>query len=127
MKEALDETILPNVKASGAQYRFSTLWTAVLKSEQVTAADLCLMGEPNKDGEIEIVYGTYDAFQGQGFMTEMVGGIVSWTREEPTVKTIKVATDITNLALIRVLEKNGFLKTGETEPQFFWEISLKWV
>jgi RimJ/RimL family protein N-acetyltransferase len=93
LKEALDETILPNVKASGAQYRFSTLWTAVLNSEQVMVADLCIMGEPNKDGAIEIGYGTYEAFQGQGFMTELVGGIVSWAREEPSVKSIKAATD----------------------------------
>lgn len=127
LKEALEETILPNVRASGAQYRFCTLWTAVQKSEQAMVADLCIMGEPNEDGEIEIGYGTYEAFQGQGFMTEMVGGLVSWAREEPTVKSIKAVTDKTNLASIKVLEKNGFLKTGETEAQFFWKISLKWV
>ena len=123
LKEALEETILPNVKASGVQYRFCTLWTAVLKSEQVMVADLCIMGEPNEDGEIEIGYGTYAAFQGKGFMTEMVGGIVSWAREEPMVKTIKAATDKTNLASIRVLEKNGFLRTGETDKQLLWNLS----
>ena len=123
LKEALEETILPNVKASGAQYRFSTLWTAILKSEQVMVADLCIMGEPNADGEIEIGYGTYAAFQGKGFMTEMVRGIVSWAREEPMVKTIKAATDKTNLASIRVLEKNGFLRTGETDKQLLWNLS----
>jgi len=63
------------------------------ESEQVMVADLCIMGEPNKDGAIEIGYGTYEAFQGQGFMTELVGGIVSWAREEPSVKSIKAATD----------------------------------
>lgn len=123
LKEALVETILPNVKASGAQYRFSTLWTAILKSEKVMVADLCIMGEPNEDGEIEIGYGTYETFQGQGFMTEMVGGIVSWAREQPSVRSIKAATDTTNPASIRVLEKNGFLRTGETDKQLLWNLS----
>ena len=32
--------------------------------------DLCMVGEPNADGEIEIGYGTYEQFQGKGFMTK---------------------------------------------------------
>ena len=36
--------------------------------------DLCFMGEPNAEGEVEIGYGTYQEFRKRGFMTEAVGG-----------------------------------------------------
>ncbi len=39
-------------------------------------------GEPNANGEIEIGYGTYDEFQGKGFLTEIVGGIIEWTKNQ---------------------------------------------
>lgn len=42
--------------------------------------DLCIVGEPNQEGEIEIGYGVYDEFQGRGFMTEIVAGIAIWAK-----------------------------------------------
>ena len=124
LREAFEQTILPNAADKTKNYLYSTLWTAISKSENKMIGDLCIVGEPNSDGEIEIGYGTYDEFQGKGFMTEIVSGIIEWVKTQPQVKSIIASTDKTNFASFKVLERNMFLKIGETELQFNWRLKL---
>jgi RimJ/RimL family protein N-acetyltransferase len=86
--------------------------------------DLCIIGEPNSEGEIEIGYGTYDEFQNRGFMTEIVSGIIQWAKIQPNVKSIIASTDKSNIASHKVLEKNGFIKIGETETLLNWKLKF---
>ena len=86
--------------------------------------DLCIVGEPNADGEIEIGYGTYDEFQNRGFMTEIVSGIIEWAKTQPTIKSIVASTEKANTASFRVLEKNKFLLFGETGTLLHWRLKL---
>lgn len=124
LKEALEQTILPNVADKNKDYLYSTLWTAISKTENKMIGDLCIVGEPNAAGEIEIGYGTYEAFMGRGFMTEIVGGIIEWSKTQPKVKSLIASTEKTNRASFRVLEKNRFVKVGETETLFKWRLDL---
>jgi RimJ/RimL family protein N-acetyltransferase len=125
LKEAFEQTILPNVADKTKNYLYSTLWTAISKAENKMIGDLCIVGEPNADGAIEIGYGTYDEFQGKGFMTEIVGGIIEWIKTQENVKSIIASTDRTNTASFRVLEKNNFIKVGETETLFNWMLKIQ--
>jgi [ribosomal protein S5]-alanine N-acetyltransferase len=122
LKEAFEQTILPNVADKTKNYLYSTLWTAILKAENKMIGDLCIIGEPNADGEIEIGYGTYDEFQGKGFMTEIVSGIIEWAKTQQIVKAIIASTDKTNTASFKVLQNNNFIKIGETETLFNWKL-----
>ena len=56
LKEALEQTILPNVTDTTKNYLYSTLWTIISKTENKMVDDLCFIGEPNDFGEIEIGY-----------------------------------------------------------------------
>lgn len=120
LKEALEQTILPNVADKSKDYLYCTIWTAISKTENKMVGDLCLYGEPNEKGEIEIGYGVYEEYLNRGFMTEMVQGMIEWAKTQPKVKAIIASTDKTNLASFRVLEKNGFVKSGESEELFHW-------
>jgi [ribosomal protein S5]-alanine N-acetyltransferase len=124
LKEAFEQTILPNVADKTKNYLYATLWTAILKTENKMVGDLCIVGEPNAAGEIEIGYGTYTEFQGKGFMTEIVSGMIGWAKKQPNVKSIIASTDKTNTASFKVLEKNNFIKIGETETLLNWELKL---
>ncbi|MFZ4545766.1 MAG: GNAT family N-acetyltransferase [Saprospiraceae bacterium] len=124
LKEAFEQTILPNVADKTKNYLYSTLWTAISKAENKMIGDLCMIGEPNAAGEVEIGYGTYDEFQGKGFMTEIVGGIIIWTKTQPFVKSIIASTYKTNIASFKVLQKNNFNKIGETETLFNWKLEM---
>lgn len=125
LKEAFEQTILPNVADKSKNYLYSTLWTAISKVDNKMIGDLCFVGEPNADGEIEIGYGTYEEFQNKGFMTEIVGGIIEWTKKQPLVKSIIASTDKTNKASFKVLEKNNFIKIDQTETLFNWKLKIK--
>ncbi|KOY87823.1 GNAT family acetyltransferase [bacterium 336/3] len=125
LKEALENTILPNVADHTKNYLYSTLWTAISKTENKMIGDLCIVGEPNAEGEIEIGYGTYDEFQGQGYMTEVVRGMIEWAKTQQIVKAMIASTDKTNIASSKVLEKNDFIKIGETETSFNWKLIIR--
>jgi RimJ/RimL family protein N-acetyltransferase len=125
LKEAFEQTILPNVADKSKNYLYSTLWTAISKSENKMVGDICIVGEPNANGEIEIGYGTYDEFQNKGFMTEAVGGMITWAKTQLEVTAIIASTEKTNTASFKVLEKNGFIKTGETATLFNWKAKIK--
>jgi RimJ/RimL family protein N-acetyltransferase len=124
LNEALEQTILPNVADKSKNYLYSTIWTAISKTENKMVGDICIYGEPNADGEIEIGYGTYDEFQNKGFMTEIVKGIIDWVKTQIKVKSIIASTDKTNGASFKVLEKNNFTKIGETEALFNWKLVM---
>jgi len=124
LKEAFEQTILPNVADKTKNYLYSTLWTAISKTENKMVGDLCLIGEPNANGEIEIGYGTYEEFQNKGFMTEIGQGIIEWAKSQPRVKSIIASTDKSNIASYKVLEKNKFVMIGETEILLNWKFQM---
>ena len=124
LKEALEQTILPAMADTRKNYLYSTLWTAILRAENKMIGDLCMVGQPNTAGEIEIGYGTYAAFQNCGYMTEIVGGLIAWCTTQFRIKSILASTNKTNVASFKVLEKNDFVKIGETETAFNWKLEL---
>ncbi len=125
LKEALESTIIPNVADTSKNYLFSTLWTIISKKDNQMIGDICIVGEPNSNGEIEIGYGTYEEFQGKGFMKEAVGGIISWAKSQSKVRSVIASTDKENMASYTILIKNGFIKASETESKFNWKLNLK--
>jgi ribosomal-protein-alanine N-acetyltransferase len=125
LKEALEETILPNVANLNKNYLFSTLWTAISKEDNVMIGDLCFQGEPDKNGQIEIGYGTYEEFQNKGYMTEAVNGLIEWSKKQSIINSIYAETLKDNKASFSILEKNNFIKKGETETLFKWQLTLK--
>lgn len=124
LKDALEQTILPHVADASKNYLYSTLWTVISKADNKMVGDLCFIGEPNPNGEVEIGYGTYDEFQSRGFMTEAVGGMIEWAKQQPDVKAIIASTDKTNVASYSVLIKNNFTKIGETDELYNWSLIL---
>lgn len=122
--DALEYAILPNVADPTNNYLYHTLWTAITKEHNTMIGDLCFVGEPNELGEVEIGYGTYPAFQGQGYMTELVAGIITWASLQPAIKSIVASTEKANKASHQVLIKNNFVKRGETETMFHWRLTI---
>ena len=122
LKEALESAIIPLVLDKSKNYLYSTLWTGILKSENCMVGELCMMGEPNAAGEVEIGYGTYPEYQGRGLMTEFIQGMRAWFANQPNVKSILASTEKTNIASRRVLEKNQFFQVGEDNDLLHWKL-----
>jgi len=123
LKEKMALNILPKVGDATIDYLYVTLWTAINKKENWMVCDVCFKGEPNDEGEIEIGYGTHPQFQGKGYMKEAVGGMIEWAKKQPKVKTIFAQTLKDNIASFTILERNNFVKIGETETYFQWRLT----
>jgi ribosomal-protein-alanine N-acetyltransferase len=68
-------------------------------------------GKP-KDGKVEIAYGTFKKYEGQGIGTEICRGLVQLARKtDPSVR-ITARTLQDGGASMAILKKNGFQRVG---------------
>ncbi|RXR16284.1 N-acetyltransferase [Flavobacterium amnicola] len=124
LKEALSTTIIPNVANENANYLFSTLWSVVSNAESKIVGDLCFFGAPKENGEIEIGYGTYEDFRGNGYMKDAVALLINWAKSQSKILTIIASTDKSNIASYSILEKNDFIKVSENDTLYNWKLTL---
>jgi [ribosomal protein S5]-alanine N-acetyltransferase len=126
IKERVTDLILPKVKAAIAdEYLFYTFWIVIEKTSKIIVAELGFKGEPDKNGKIEIGYGTMYEQRKKGYMTEAVGGMIDWAKQRADVKYILAETDEKNLASIKVLKKNKFRFFDKKEKMKWWKILVK--
>lgn len=78
-----------------------------------TAVGICgYKGAPDESGSVEVGYSILDAYQGQGYATEAVAGLLARAFEEPEVRRV-VAETLPELARsIGVLRRLGFEEAG---------------
>lgn len=70
-------------------------------------------GPPNDQGSAEVAYAIVPAFEGKGYATEALGGLVRFAFKDERVHSLYAHTLPENNASTRVLTKNGFTKLGE--------------
>lgn len=101
-----------------------TLWAMELRgSENEVVGNLSFKGI-TEDGRVEIGYGIGDGYENRGYMTEAVGAVVEWAAGQPGVKQIEAEAERGNIASVRVLEKCGFVASGEMGTEgmrFVWQ------
>lgn len=90
---------------------FSPASWLIVENDEVVG--LCSITRPPKDGVIDIGYGIAPSRMGRGYATRAVGDIVTWANQHDGVIAITAETSTTNPASQRVLQANGFVRTGE--------------
>jgi [ribosomal protein S5]-alanine N-acetyltransferase len=86
----------------------------LLESELLAVGTIGFKGLPNAQKTVEIGYGINASHWGQGLASEAVGALVQWAFSTNYAARVTAQTAVNNIASQRVLEKNGFAKTGET-------------
>lgn len=69
---------------------------------------------PAKDRAVEMGYGILPSYEGNGYMTEAVQGMIRWAFAQQDVDFVEAETDPDNRASQRILEKCGFVPNGKT-------------
>ena len=69
-------------------------------------------GRPDAAGSVEIGYSILSGYRNAGFASEAVGRLVEWAFSHQAVREVCAETFPHLSQSIRVLEKNGFHKTG---------------
>ncbi|MBN8825451.1 MULTISPECIES: GNAT family N-acetyltransferase [unclassified Spirosoma] len=116
---------IPRLKDPANAPLYHTLWIAIDRDKQQFVAEAKFKGEPDETGTIEIGYGTYSAVHRQGYMTEMVGGLLKWASEQPDVQRVVADTQAENVASQKVLEKSGFRLFDQIEDMLWWEYPIR--
>lgn len=91
-------------------------WYWILRSQ--TPADRVLIGvsgfsQPTLEGTVEIAYSLLPEFQGRGYATEAVKGLVAWAFTHPEIRRVVAEALPEKIPSIHVLERNGFKTMGE--------------
>jgi len=85
-------------------------WLIVEDGELV---GLCSVARPPVGGEVHIGYGVAPGRQGKGAATRAIADLLLWAGADPRVALVSAETGVDNVASQRVLERNGFVRTGE--------------
>ena len=93
------------------RWEWYAIWMIELK-DGTHIGELCFKGL-SEEGNAEIGYGIAESHQGCGYATEAVSALVDWALNQPGVTYVTAKTEESNTASKRVLEKSGFIPTGE--------------
>lgn len=85
-------------------------WLIVSDRELV---GLCSVTHPPENGVIDIGYGIAPSRQGQGHAGAAIRDILRWAETNPAICAVTADTSPANTASMRVLERAGFVRTGE--------------
>lgn len=96
-------------------------WThgfaVVLATRDLVVGTAGFKGPPDADGVVEVAYGIVPSYEGRGCATSVLEILVNFASADPRVRLIRAHTLPLRNASGRVLEKNGFMHTGEvTDP-----------
>jgi len=90
-----------------------SFWYLVTKDMPVELAGICgFKGWPDESGSVEIGYSILGSYQRQGFASEAVQRLTGWAFTHHNVNEVCAETLPHLTQSIRVLEKNGFVRTG---------------
>lgn len=124
-KEAIINDLLPNLEDSNKDPLFYTMWMIIEKNKRAIVGGICFHGEPDKNGEIEIGYGTDYQYRNKGIMTEAIAGLIQWLKNCSGVKKIRAKTEADNISSVRVLEKNHFNVFQSKDDSVILKLELK--
>lgn len=110
LKEAYEE-MLKGALAHPDQWHWYAIWMIELK-DGTHIGECCFKGV-SSDGVTEIGYGIEESYQGRGYATEAVKAVVNWALQQLGVRRVEAETDDGNIASKHVLEKCGFVNSGE--------------
>ena len=106
------------------KWEWYAIWMIELK-DGTHIGELCFKGV-SEDGIVEIGYGIVNEYQCKGYATEAVKAVVTWALNQSNVVCVKAETEESNVASKRVLDKVGFMPTGEVgvEGPIFYKVRV---
>lgn len=113
--DAIEKICLPGVEDHPDRYEWYTHWVMVLQAENRMVGGLGLAGPPNEKGEVQIGYYVDDNFTKQGIATEATTAMIDWVFKNPQAEAIIADTLEHGFASQKVLQKCGFILSGEPE------------
>jgi ribosomal-protein-alanine N-acetyltransferase len=87
-------------------------WYAVRRDDRTLIGNGGFAGVPNDEGIVTLGYSIAEGYEGQGYCTEMVAGLMQWASESGNAKQVFATTFERHFGSIAVLQRNGFVCKG---------------
>jgi [ribosomal protein S5]-alanine N-acetyltransferase len=115
--------VLPMQAAAGRDQERFGVWVMIERETNGVVGDVGFMGLPD-DGVVEIGFSVIPDQRRHGYATEAALALVNWALREPGIRSVVARCDADNEASIRVLERVGFVRTGEADGQIRWHCGV---
>jgi RimJ/RimL family protein N-acetyltransferase len=90
-------------------------WFVTLADDGRVVGDCGTIGWLDEQGRVEIGYGLAGPFRGRGLGTEAVRALAEWVGRQPGVRTLTASVEVGNEPSRRLLDRLGFVLTGEED------------
>ena len=85
---------------------------------------------PDRDGAVEIAYGTFAPYEGQGYATDIARALIAQAEDSGAVRLLYAHTLPRPNASTRILQKHGFKQVGTAHDDdeglvWRWELALR--
>lgn len=104
---------------------FHAVWVVASIKYRAIVGSLTMHGAPDSLGRLDIGYGVAKLYRRQGIMTSAVSLICDWAFDN-NILSVTADTKEDNIASIRVLEKNNFLKVKEENGKLYFQKDRVW-
>jgi len=111
-----------NALQNGANCVYSSFWLIICRDTRTAVGMASFKGNPDENSNAEIGYGLGEAHRGNGFMTEAVTAICTWTLQRNDVSAIIAETEPDNDASEKVLERCGFVVYDKVDGCKWWKL-----
>ena len=101
----------------------------VVEAEAAMAVGLMILFESADRGngdriDVRLGYVLAEEAWGRGLATELVAGLVTWARSEPSIGSVSAGVADGNEASVRVLVKTGFELAGSRSGERFYSVAV---
>jgi [ribosomal protein S5]-alanine N-acetyltransferase len=114
--------VLPLQAASSPNDEPLGVWVIIEGESATVIGDIGFMGPPGADRTVEIGYSVVPDRRGRGYATEAARALVDWALGQPRVGVVVAGCDSENAPSIRILERIGFGRMGETNGKIRWRL-----
>lgn len=96
-------------------------WFVTLAEDGRVIGDCGTVGWVDDDGRVEIGYGLAAPVRGRGLGTEVARALADWVADHAEVRVVTAAVEVGNEPSRRLLERLGFVRTGERDRHWQYE------
>lgn len=116
-KTAADAISFINKVNENIEKKIALYWAITLTGSKTFTGTICLFDFSTPKNSCEIGYELMTEFQGQGIMKEAVQVVIDYVFQSLEFKKILAVTHCGNLGSARLLERSGFIQSGEPDKE----------
>ena len=97
-------------------------WLMVERETERAVGLVAFGGPPGDSGAVLIGYAVYEQFEGLGYATEAVKGIIAWAFQQAGVRQVRTLAPVWNTPALRVAENVGMRPVAADEDDDVGEV-----